>query len=128
MAVSLKLDLEEVLSQNDITREDLDKECSPGIRYEIAIRIIDWKMIGYYFGIPKEKLVAIEKENRTEEQCRVDLLYTWSMREGRQATYYKLINALYHRDRRDLVETVCKLIRISSNVGRRDLEQSLGLS
>ena len=114
MAVSFELDLEEILSQNDIAREDLDKECSQGIRYEIAIQIIDWKMIGHYFGIPKEKLVAIEEENRTEEQRRVELLYTWSMREGRQATYYKLINALYHQDRRDLVETVCKLIRQNS--------------
>lgn len=68
MAVSLEIDLEEILSQYNIAREDLDEECSPGIRYEITIQIIDWKMIGHYFGIPKEKLVEIEEENRTEEQ------------------------------------------------------------
>ena len=127
MAVGLELDLEEILSQYNIAREDLDEECSPGIRYEIAVQIIDWKMIGYYFGIPKEKLVAIEEENRTAEQRRVDLLCTWSMREGRQATYLKLIKALYHRDRRDLVETVCKLIRQNSIIIGM-WEQSLGLS
>lgn len=87
MAVSFELALEEILSHHDITKEDLREECSPGVRYEIAIQLTNWKMIGHYFGIPEEKLVAIHVENKTEEERRVALLSTWNKREGRQATY-----------------------------------------
>ena len=59
-------------------------------------------MIGHYFGIPEEKLVAIQVENRTEEERRVALLSTWNKREGRQATYLVLIHAL--------VDILCGLI------------------
>ena len=119
MAVSprdTELYLEEILSKHGLTKNDLDEICSPRIRYDIALKIIDWKMIGHYFGIPKEKLTAIEIENRTEEERRVELLCTWSEQEGKQATYLKLIHALYHRKRSDLVNTLCGLI-IKSNVG-----------
>ena len=44
MAVSFELALEEILSHHDITKEDLREECSPGVRYEIAIQLTNWKM------------------------------------------------------------------------------------
>ena len=103
--------LDEILSQHGLKKQDLDKECSQAIRYETAIKITEWKMFGYYFGIPSEKLHAIEVENKTEEERRVALLSTWYKREGRRATYYQLLSALYNRRRRDLVDFLCGLIK-----------------
>ena len=73
-----------------------------------------------YFGIPDEKIVAIQVENRTEEECRVALLHTWSEQEGKQATCLKLIHELYHQGRCDLVDSLCSLIKLKSDVGPRD--------
>lgn len=106
--------LEEVLSQHGLVEKDLDRECSPNIMYEIAIKIEDWKTIGHYFGIPQAKLVAIEVDNRTEESRRVTLLNTWSQQEGKSATYLKLMKALHHQRRNDLVDSLCGMIKSST--------------
>ena len=111
MAASLEAQIEEILTRHGLKEEDLHQKCSQAIRYEIAIKIIDWQMLGHYFSIPNETLVAIQVDHRTEEQRRVALLSTWHQREGGGATYYKLINALYHRQRVDLVDQVCRLQR-----------------
>ena len=120
MAIPTELHLEEILSRHNIAKEDFDKECSLHVRYQIAVQITNWRMMGHYFGIPNEKIVAIQVENRTEEERRVALLRTWSEREGKQATYLNLIRALYHRRRCDLVDSLCSLIKLKSDVGPRD--------
>ena len=110
--------LGEILSHNDIDETHLDKECSQQIRYDIAIKIIDWKMIGYYFGIPEEKLVAIQRDNQTEEERRVALLNTWHKREGQRATYRQLMNAFLHRERCDLANKLSVMIKSLNSVDR----------
>ena len=114
MAASLKaqgITFDEILSHHGLQWEDVDKECSQGIRFQISIKIINWKMIGRCFGIPEEKLVAIEVDNRTEEERRVVLLHTWHQREGRGATYLKLMTALYQQHKRNLVDQLCGMIK-----------------
>ena len=69
-------------------------------------------MLGYYFGIPKEKLVVIEVDNKREEH-RVDLLETWYKQEGRRATYLKLMSGLHERGCCDLIEFLCGKIKSS---------------
>lgn len=68
--------LEEILSDYDWKREDLDKECPASIRNAIVIKIDDWITLGYFLGIPKEKLNAIKVDYGTEEQHRLALLTT----------------------------------------------------
>ena len=102
--------LNEVLLEYGLKEQDLDKKCPETVRYEVAIKITRWKMIGYYFGFSSAILNAIEVENKTEEERSLALLTAWQEREGRKATYYKLISALYNR-RRDLVDFICGLIK-----------------
>ena len=102
--------LNDILSQYDIAEEDLNKECSRDIRYKIALKIIDWKVTGYCLDIPKEKIAAIHVDKKTEEQHRIALLDTWHMREGKKATYSRLIHVLYDQEQCDLVEILCNLI------------------
>lgn len=103
--------LDEILSQYGLKKQDLDKTCLQAIRYEIAIKITNWKMIGHSLDISCQTLHDIQVENETEEERRVVLLNTWHKQQGRKATYYRLLCALYHRRRRDLVESLCGLIK-----------------
>ena len=115
MAEGQVVGLEEILRRHGLTREDCDKECpTNNIMLQIANKIVDWKMMGYSFGIPNQKLVAIEVENRTEETRRITLFHTWKEREGSGATYLRLMSALHQRGRNDLVEELCRQIAPAS--------------
>ena len=103
--------LDEILSCHGIQREDVNRECSQDIRYEISIKIVNWKMVGYYLGVPEEQLAAIQVDNNTEQERRVALLNTWHQAQGSQATYLSLMMALYQHHRCDLVELLCCMIK-----------------
>ena len=107
--------LEEILSQHNLQRVHLDKECSEDMRREVAIKMINWKMIGRHFGIPKEKIAAIRQDEECEEERRVALLETWSRKEGERATYWKLMDALYNNGRGDLVDYLCRRITAATS-------------
>ena len=102
--------LNDILSQCALKEADLSIKCPREVRNEIAVKFIDWKMIGYSLGFPAEKLTSIGRENETQDLCKVALLDSWSKREGEGASYLKLADALYRRQRRDLVEFLCKLL------------------
>lgn len=123
MAVSLK----EILSPYGIAEKDLDKECSNDIISRIALKIIDWKVTGHCLGVPKEKISAIDVDNKTEEQRRIALLDTWRMREGKNATYSKLIHALHDQGQCDLVEILCNLVKSVIRTPDGGLQPSNGL-
>lgn len=114
MATSIeaqKKGLDEILSQHGLKKQDLDKICSQPVRLEIALKIIEWQIFGHYLGIPSETLHAIKVDHTTEKQRRIALLSIWHTREGSKATYYKLMSALYHQRRLDLVDLLCYLIK-----------------
>ena len=114
MAASLEaqdLSLQDILSKNDLNREDLNTECHQNIMYDIAIKITEWKVAGYYLNIPKEKLEAIEDDNQKSERCRIALITTWKEYHGKGATYLMLITAFLKLGRRDLVDTLCDMIK-----------------
>jgi hypothetical protein len=102
--------LNDILSQYALNETDLKMKCPQDVRNEIAIKLIDWKMIGYFLGFPAEKLTSIGRENETEDLCKVALLDSWSKREGEGASCLKLADALHRRQRRDLVEFLCTLL------------------
>ena len=103
--------LDDILSERGLKREDMDKECSQEIRYDIAMKITEWKMAGHCLSIPSQTLHDIKIENETENERRIVLLQTWHKHEGRKATYYRLLEALHQLKRRDLVEDLCDQIK-----------------
>lgn len=103
--------LEEILSHHGLKKEDLDKECLSAVRNKIAVQIIEWKMIGRFLQIPEAKLAAIDRDNRKEEERRVQLLNTWHENNGRSATCLKLITALVDQRCCDLAESFCIIIK-----------------
>ena len=85
-------------------------------------------MVGCYLDFSLEKLRNIQHENESQDLCKVALLDTWNKREGKEATYLKLIRVLYRRNRRDLVEFLCaklkltlSLVPLSGNIASLDI-------
>ena len=105
--------LEEILSRHGLKETDLDRECPRDIRDEIAGKLDNWEMVGRCLEFTLEKLRDINRENASQELCRIALLDTWSRREGKGATYLKLADVFHRRKRRDLVEFLCEKIKSS---------------
>jgi hypothetical protein len=120
--------LNEILSRHGLQREDVDRECFQGIRYQISVKIDNWKMVGRYLGIPEEKLSDIQNDvnNKCEEERRVVMLHTWHQIKGSQATYLSLMIALHQHYRRDLVEKLCGMIKSHTAVITRIQPESNG--
>ena len=112
--------LEDVLSHHGLEKKDLERQCPPGISITIATKLVDWKTTGHYFGVPAEKLAAIDRENATEDQRRIALLDCWEKREGRNANCLKLADVLHRRERRDLVELLCKEVKLSLTLSKNE--------
>lgn len=100
-------DFEEILSRHGLKKEDLALVCPRNIRNKVAVELVDWKMVGHYFGLSRAKLEAIHYDNQTEDQRKVALLDAWGEREGEGATYLKLAEVLHMRGRNDLTEMLC---------------------
>ena len=103
--------LEEILSHYGLKEADLDRECPRAVRDDVAIKIDDWEMTGRCLDFSLEKLRDIDRENRSQELCRIELLDDWGKREGRRATYLKLARVFHRRQRRDLVEFLCAKLK-----------------
>ena len=100
--------LEDILSRHDLKEEELDTECSRDIRHDIAVQLgADWEVIGCYMNFSLDELRDIDRENGSQEMCRLSLLDAWHKREGEGATYLKLARAFHRRKRRDLVDLLC---------------------
>ena len=108
--------LAEILSLHGLEESDLDRECLRQDRIEIAVKLEDWEMVGYFLDFPQEKLKDIDKENQTQELCKVALLEAWGRREGKKATYLSLARVLHCRQRCDLVEDLCERLSRKSTV------------
>ena len=108
--------LEEILSRYGLKPTDLDKECPERVRDEVAVKLDDWEMTGRYLEFTLEKLRDINRENSSQELCRIALLDTWGKREGKKATYLKLASVLHRRQRCDLVEFLCAKFKSMLNL------------
>ena len=106
-----RLELEEILSTNGVERRHLNRECLRVVAVKIAEKVLDWKMLGYVLGLPREKIAAIDRDNQTGDQRKVALFDEWKSIEGSEATYLKLAKALYDRNLRDIVELLCDLFQ-----------------
>ena len=105
--------LDEILLRHGLKATDLERLCPLEVRNEVAILIKDWEMVGHCLNFAPEKIRDIDRENRSQDQCKVALLDTWSKREGKGATYLKLADVFHRRKRRDLVELLCEKVKSS---------------
>ena len=104
--------LEEILSRHELNETNFNRECPRDIRDDIAVELgADWEMIGRYLEFTLDELRDINRENTSQDMCRVSLLDAWHKREGQGATLLKLARAFHRRKRRDLVDLLCMKVK-----------------
>jgi hypothetical protein len=104
--------LENILSRHGFKEVELDSECPRDVIDDIAVELgADWEMIGRCLEFSMDELRDINRENSSQEMCRVSLLDAWHKREGRGATFLKLARAFHRRKRRDLVDLLCTKLK-----------------
>ena len=102
--------LNDILLHHNLEREHLHKECPPDIRLMIAKEVSEWTLVGRYLGISKQDLTAIGRQYDTEAQRKVAMFDTWYEREGSNATFLRLADALYQYGRKDLIDLLCLVV------------------
>ena len=104
----------------------MTSKCAYAVRVRIAAQLVDWKMIAHYLGYTQVKIHTIHANNENEEQRRTAFLEDWTDKDGDGATYLKLAKASYEHARPDLVELLCKVVRMGKRRGRvqrKDIQQ-----
>ena len=107
--------LNDILLHHNLEREHLHKECPPDVRLMIAKEVSEWTLVGRYLGISKQDLTAIGRQYDTEAQRKVAMFDTWHEREGSNATYLRLADALYQNGRKDLIDLLCLINKATTD-------------
>ena len=105
-------DLIEILSQYKLVGRALSRKCTEQTREHVFLRLRDWQTFAYFLGLSQETIVAIEREKSTESQRKIALYEKWICRNGSKATYKTLAEALYRHGRLDLIELMCKKLKV----------------
>ena len=101
----------EILHYHKLKEEQFQKECPKEVQSKIAKELTDWKTVGYYLNLSEQDLTEISCKIRTKAQQKIAMFNIWQQREGSNATYLKLANALYQHGRKDLVELLCIIVK-----------------
>ena len=101
--------VQEILSHYKVEWKTLSGRCAPEVRDLVFVHLHDWQAFAYCLGLPREVVVAIERENSTEIQRKVALYEEWICRSGSSATYHRLADALHLHGRRDLLEAMVQM-------------------
>ena len=102
--------LEEILVIHRLSERDLTQVCSKEHRGEFTKRLNDWKAVGGALGFTQEELDMIDSGFQTEEQKKTTLLFQWSMRDKKEATYLNLAKSLFAGELLDLLQELCVLL------------------
>ena len=105
-----QISAEEVANGVGLAADELSKPCDGSINIpSLADCFSQWKVI---FGslLSDLDLSDIDRENPTEEEKRIGALRKWKARNGCEATYKVLVDALLNRGERYQAENLCHKI------------------
>ena len=71
----------------------------------------NWEVVGLYLNLTKSEIKGIKVDYRSEEERRIHTLTKWKEKNGDDATYYNLIDALVDGDRVDIVDTALDYLK-----------------
>ena len=100
---------EKVANKVCLAADELLKPCDSDIISSLADCFCHWKVI---FGslLSELDLNDVNKENLTEEEKRIAALRKWKARNGSEATYNILVDALLNKGERYQAESLCKIL------------------
>ena len=100
---------EEVANGVGLAVNELSKPCDNNIITSLADCFSQWRVI---FGslLSELDLGDVDRDKPTEEEKRITALRTWKARNGSEATYKILVDALLNRGERSDAENLCKIL------------------
>ena len=104
-----QISAEKVANGVSLAADELLKSCDGSIIPSLADCFSQWKVI---FGslLSDLDLSDVDKENSIEEEKRIAALRKWRARNGCEATYKVLVDALLNRGERYQAENMCKIL------------------
>ena len=111
--MAVRPSLEDILK--DIPHEKLNQPCRDDHLSEIALSITDWQSIAPFLGLTEAEIEEIEGDRAKTRPQKIAMLWKWSKRFGRKATYRKLVKVFWKLKRADLVEEVRELLLTESS-------------
>ena len=109
MMVKVNVSAEEVANEIGLAADELSKACDNNIIPSLADCFSQWRVI---FGslLSEIDLDDTDRENTSEEEKRIAALRKWKARNGSEATYKVLVDALLNRGERYQAENLCRKI------------------
>ena len=98
------VNLDRMLARKNLNRSDLKMKISVRYLNKIALKITDWKTCAVHLGLSLQEINDIEAEQRRVAHRRLVSLHIWYMKNGEDATYINLAEALVQLERADLVQ------------------------
>ena len=103
--------LSQTLAVHGLSESNLTRTVSKAHRQEFIKKIVDWKVVGAALGFAEEELDIIDDGYENDEQKKTNLFIQWSVRHREEATYLKLAQLLFNGGLRDLLESLCAILK-----------------
>ena len=110
---SMATNLKKILTTHGLNEKDLGQICSKEHRDELTKTIKDWKAVGAALGFTQEDLDVIDSEYDNEDQKKNTLFIHWSMRDKKEATYFRLAKFFFAGGLLYLLDELCRIINLN---------------
>ena len=93
------------------TTKDLNShQCSEVVLLRLSKSLDNWEVVGFYLGLTVSEIKAIKTDSNDEER-RAKTLKKWKEKNGENATYYSLTEALEESGRFDLIDQALEFLK-----------------
>lgn len=101
------------LDKKELTIDDLHTLCTQDVLLKLSKLMDNWDTIGFYLTLTKPEIKAVRVDCESEEKRRIMMLNKWSEKQGNDATYFGLIEALEECGRMDIVDEALDCLKKS---------------
>ena len=106
--------IQEHIASRGLTVEDLKQQCcTEDVLLKLSKDLHNWKVVGLYLNLTKSEIKGIKVDYSSEEERRIHTLTKWKEKNGDDATYYNLVDALIDGERVDIVDTALDCLKAS---------------
>ena len=102
----LEFSLNLLLQQYNLTRNDLQRPCTPKLQLHLHQHIKYHEEVGRYLGLTEPEIIAIQRDKTTEENRRLAVLKKWQLKNEPNATRLALVECFIEMQNRELAEEV----------------------
>ena len=104
-----KYDVGDLIQKYGLDNNKVNTQCD--YTHLLAKQIGEWEDIAGSLNLTKQEILAINKDGHTEGDRRKLMLNKWVTKNGRVATYHRLIEACISAEEMDAAERICEFIK-----------------